>query len=378
VNASNVKESKMFSDLSTWISKAGARRVVLPLAALAVIAIVPASGAASGSCTATPKADCKGANMVGMSIKGADMRGADMRGADMTRMDMSGMDLRGADMRGANMSHANMNGADMRGAKLDGANMSHTVMGNANMTGMTLKNVKMTGAKMRGAKLMNTKITGGKWNSMVMDRVNIGGAVITKVDFTGTEFNRVTNRKLKDARSTRATGSDGYNDLTFNGGHFDVVKWNNVSLTDVNFYGTSTWRSTQAINSQLWFWNFAGNAQYFETTGWTGNDLFSSTFGGTMYASWWMVNNDMTNVTCNFSTAVPSWAQVWGVGGWQYDFASGRGDSDPLVIGNFGFGSYNQGPAPTQKTARWWWDMYFSGNNHGSNNCTWGTWAFNS
>jgi uncharacterized protein YjbI with pentapeptide repeats len=359
-------------------TKTRALRAALPLAVVALVAIAPATGAASGTCTATPNADCKGTTMTGMSLKGADMRGADMRGADMTRMDMSGMDLRGADMRGANMSHANMRGADMRGAKLDGANMSHAVMGNANMTGMTLKNVKMTGASMRGAKLMNAKVTGGKWDNMLLHRVNLGGAVMTKVDFTGTQFSRVTNRKIGDARSTRTVGSDGYNTLVFNGGnHFDNVHWIDVTLVDVAFYGTSTWRSTQATNSTMWFWNFAGNAQYFETTGWNGNNLYGSTFGGTMYASWWMVNNDMTNVTCNFSSAVPSWAQVWGVGGWQYSFASGRGDSDPLVIGNFGFGSYNQGPAPTQKTARWWWAQYFSGNNHGSNNCTWGTWSFN-
>lgn len=364
-------------------SKTRALRVALPLAVVALGALVPATGFASGTCTATPNADCKGATMTGMSMKGADMRGADMRGADMSRMDMSGMDLRGADMRGADMSHANMKGADMRGAKLDGANMSHAVMGNANMSGMTLKNVKLTGASMRGAKLVKAKITGGKWNDMTLHNVNIGGAVLTNVDFSGTRFNGVINRKVKNARSVRnsCTPTLCPNSLyaTVDGGKFDNAVYDSVELTNITFTGSSTWRSTQFINSHLWHWNFTGHAYYFETTGLIGNSWIGSTFGGNMWASWWTNNNNFDDVTCNYASAVPAEARVWGVGGGEYSYASGRGDADPLVIGNFGAGSYNQGPEPTQTVSRSWWNTYQPANNHGNNsNCTWSPFAVGS
>lgn len=61
-----------------------------------------------------PRADHRGADLIGAGLAGADLRAADLRGAYLV-----GADLRGADLRRADLLGADLRGADLSAADLD-------------------------------------------------------------------------------------------------------------------------------------------------------------------------------------------------------------------------------------------------------------------
>jgi uncharacterized protein YjbI with pentapeptide repeats len=64
-----------------------------------------------------PKADRRGADLIGARLGGADLRGANLRGAYLI----------GADLRGADLSSADLLGADLRAADLRGADLAASI-----------------------------------------------------------------------------------------------------------------------------------------------------------------------------------------------------------------------------------------------------------
>ena len=64
-----------------------------------------------------PKADRRGADLIGAVLGGADLTGANLRGAYLI----------GADLRGADLSSADLLGADLRGADLSGADLAASI-----------------------------------------------------------------------------------------------------------------------------------------------------------------------------------------------------------------------------------------------------------
>ncbi|MEU8346043.1 Uncharacterized protein YjbI, contains pentapeptide repeats [Actinomadura meyerae] len=74
-----------------------------------------------------PRADRRGADLIGARLRGADLRAANLRGAYLIGADLRGADLRSADVIGADLRDADLRGADLTGclfltrAQLDAA-----------------------------------------------------------------------------------------------------------------------------------------------------------------------------------------------------------------------------------------------------------------
>ncbi|HXV93692.1 MAG TPA: pentapeptide repeat-containing protein, partial [Pseudonocardia sp.] len=64
-----------------------------------------------------PRADRRGADLIGRRLRSADLRGANLRGAYLI----------GADLRGADLALADLIGADLRGADLRGADLGRSI-----------------------------------------------------------------------------------------------------------------------------------------------------------------------------------------------------------------------------------------------------------
>ncbi|GAB3207844.1 pentapeptide repeat-containing protein [Marinactinospora thermotolerans] len=62
-----------------------------------------------------PRADHRGADLIGARLRGADLRGADLRGSYLIAADLRDADLRGADLLGADLRDADLRGADLTG-----------------------------------------------------------------------------------------------------------------------------------------------------------------------------------------------------------------------------------------------------------------------
>ncbi|EFG65336.1 pentapeptide repeat-containing protein [Streptomyces sp. SPB074] len=63
-----------------------------------------------------PRANHRGAVLLGTRLRGADLRAANLRGARLVGADLRGADLRGADVTGTDLRGADLRGADARGA----------------------------------------------------------------------------------------------------------------------------------------------------------------------------------------------------------------------------------------------------------------------
>jgi uncharacterized protein YjbI with pentapeptide repeats len=61
-----------------------------------------------------PRADHRGADLVGVALGGADLAGADLRGAVLLGADLRGADLHLADLTGADLRAADVRGTDLR------------------------------------------------------------------------------------------------------------------------------------------------------------------------------------------------------------------------------------------------------------------------
>ena len=62
-----------------------------------------------------PRANHRGADLIGGDFRAADLRGANLRGAFLIAADLTGADLTGADVIGADLRDADVRGADLAG-----------------------------------------------------------------------------------------------------------------------------------------------------------------------------------------------------------------------------------------------------------------------
>jgi uncharacterized protein YjbI with pentapeptide repeats len=63
-----------------------------------------------------PKAELRGADLIGKDLRNADLKGASLRGAYLIGADLRGADLRMADVIGADFRSADLSGADLTGS----------------------------------------------------------------------------------------------------------------------------------------------------------------------------------------------------------------------------------------------------------------------
>lgn len=133
------------------------RSRLLPLAALAVLAVGPTTAAAQNQ---GQIASVRG----GASCPHCNLFQAELSGLQASGLNLTGARLRQADLTLAVMNRVRLNGADLRdlnafGAVMSGANFTSADLENASLVGTSLRGSVWTGAKLEGANLSGADLS---------------------------------------------------------------------------------------------------------------------------------------------------------------------------------------------------------------------------
>lgn len=105
--------------------------------------------------------ECRGCNLIGVTLLEAQLMGADLREASLQFADLSGShlveaNLKGANLTGINLSNAVLINTNLANTRLDWANFSGAQLYTVNVTGASTNNLNLTNAQLR-----NTPISVG-------------------------------------------------------------------------------------------------------------------------------------------------------------------------------------------------------------------------
>lgn len=170
----------------------------------------------ASSCTATPGADCSGADLRGadfiaLDLAGVDFCQADLSNARLDAADLSGTVLAGADLSGATLRDTALAGADLRGADLTDADVSSlTIPADATtdviLVRATFIAVVLDGCDLRGIDLQGAFIYDTSLRQADLAGANLRDATLSGVDLTGADL---TGAVLDGVILTSGTCPDG-------------------------------------------------------------------------------------------------------------------------------------------------------------------------
>lgn len=105
--------------------------------------------------------ECRGCDLIGItltqtSLMGADLQNADLRFADLTGSNLENANLKGADLTGVNLTNAFLRNTNLAYTHLDWVNFSGAQLHEVTVTGASMANLNLTGAQ-----LLNTPISIG-------------------------------------------------------------------------------------------------------------------------------------------------------------------------------------------------------------------------
>ena len=141
-----------------------------------------------------PRADLRGAYLVGTNLGGADLEDADLQdaylqGANLVGANVAGACLRAANLRGAYLRAANLRGANLRDADLEGANL-----GGADLGGAYLGGIDFRSAAGNGSEIINID---NPWNEWIIvytsSQLAIGCQQHAIEDWKGFEISTIAN-----------------------------------------------------------------------------------------------------------------------------------------------------------------------------------------
>jgi uncharacterized protein YjbI with pentapeptide repeats len=148
-------------------------RVVMPMRALLVVALllIPTLARAECADAPAPKVDWGRCFLDGRDFKGVDLSGVRMRDAQLMRADFTGARLAKVDATRAKFNATTLTGADFSGARLQEAEFSNAAAERAVFKGADLRSAKFVDADLKGA-----DFTGALLRATDFFRADLSGA----------------------------------------------------------------------------------------------------------------------------------------------------------------------------------------------------------